>query len=369
MKRTPFNDTHKALGAKMVDFAGFAMPVQYRGIMEEHRAVRTSAGLFDVSHMGEFIVRGSGAMEFLQRVTVNDVGKLTEGRAQYSAMCNEPGGIIDDLLVYHRGDSYMLVVNASNIQNDFAWLSSHLTANVELEDASDRMALLAVQGPASLSVLQKLTEVDLSTIAYYHGKHGVLAGVSMLISRTGYTGELGFELYMDADPVPCMNVWNAIMEAGKEYGIAPVGLGARDTLRLEMGYCLYGNDIDETTNPLEAGLGWITKLDKQDFIGKAALLSVRERGIERKLVGFTLPDKILARHGYPISLNGAHIGRVTSGTFSPSLERGIGMGYVAAGHASPGTTVAIDIRGRQAEATITQLPFYKKSYAIQRGCP
>jgi aminomethyltransferase len=311
--------------------------------------------------MGEFIIRGSGAKEFLQRVTVNDVGKLTEGRAQYSAMCNESGGIIDDLLVYHRGDSYMLVVNASNIQKDYAWLTSHRTANVELEDASDSTALLAVQGPASRSVLQKLTELDLSTIAYYHFQHGSLAGVPMLISRTGYTGELGFELYMDADPPTCVNVWHAIMEAGKEFGITPAGLGARDTLRLEMGYCLYGNDIDETTNPLEAGLGWITRLDKPDFIGKTALLAVRERGIERTLVGFTLPDKVLARHGYPIRLNGVQIGHVTSGTFSPSLERGIAMGYVAADHASPGTTLVIDIRGKTAEATVTPLPFYKKS--------
>jgi aminomethyltransferase len=360
MKRTPFYSLHRALGAKLVEFGGFEMPVQYRGIIEEHRAVRQAVGLFDVSHMGEFRVAGRGALDFLQRVTINDVSKLAEGRAQYSALCYEDGGIVDDLLVYHRGDDFMLVVNASNLKKDFDWLLSNISGDVTLDDASDRTALLAVQGPKSLETLQKLTDTDLSSIEYYHHRRCMVGSVSVLISRTGYTGELGFELYFDANASTAENVWNSIMKAGSEFGIAPVGLGARDTLRLEMGFCLYGNDIDESTNPLEAGLGWITKLNKPDFIGKQSLLAVKEHGLKRKLVGFTLPDKALARHGYPILVDGKEIGHVTSGTFSPTLERGIGMGYVATQFAEPGTSIVIDVRGRQVGAKVVSLPFVKK---------
>lgn len=357
MKRTPLNDIHKTLGAKMVDFAGFEMPVQYSGIIEEHLAVRKSVGVFDVSHMGEFEVRGRDALAFLQYVTINDAAKLIEGKAQYTAMCYENGGIVDDLLLYHLGDRYLLVVNASNIQKDFEWLMSHRFGDVQLTDVSDRTALLAVQGPRSLATLQKLTSVDLSKIEYYHSTRGTVSGVPMIISRTGYTGELGFELYMEAEPLACEKVWNALFEAGKEFGIVPVGLGARDTLRLEKGFCLYGNDIDQTTLPLEAGLGWITKLDKGDFIGKQALLNARSSGLKRRLVGLTLPDKVIARHGYPLTVGGKSVGHVTSGTFSPILQRGIAMGYVETAYAAVGSTVDVQVRGKGSPATIVKTPF------------
>ncbi|MGH2569343.1 MAG: glycine cleavage system aminomethyltransferase GcvT [Bacteroidota bacterium] len=361
MKRTPFYDIHKALGAKLVDFAGFEMPVQYTGIIEEHRAVRNAAGVFDVSHMGEFEVRGRNALAFLQSVTVNDVAKLSDGMAQYSAMCYDDGGIVDDLLVYHLGDRYLLVVNAANIQKDFEWLRSHLTGDAQLVDVSDKTALLAVQGPKSLGTLQKLTATDLSSVQYYHFVHGTVAGAPAIISRTGYTGELGFELYIDVDPAACEKIWHAIFDAGKEFGIAPVGLGARDTLRLEMGFCLYGNDIDRTTNPLEAGLGWITKLDKGDFIGRHALVQAKESGLRRRLVGLMLPDKVLARHGYSLSMNGSTIGQVTSGTFSPSLQQGIALGYVTKEYAAAGTSVNVDVRGKAVSATVVKTPFVQKT--------
>lgn len=361
MKRTAFYDIHKSLGAKMVEFGGFEMPVHYRGIIEEHLAVRTSVGVFDVSHMGEFHVRGRDALKFLQRMTINDVSKLVEGRAQYSAMCYDDGGIVDDLLVYHCGDYYMLVVNAANIQKDFEWLKSHLEGNVELRDVSDSVSLLAVQGPNSLNTLQKISDVDFSRIRYYHFTRGSVAGIPALISRTGYTGELGFELYFDSSQESARQMWNALFDAGAEFGIVPVGLGARDTLRLEMGYCLYGNDIDQTTNPLEAGLGWITRLEKGDFVGRDALLKVKEEGLKRRLVGFVLPDKFLARHGYPLRAEGKQVGVVTSGTFSPSLQRGIGMGYVPVALSQPGTTVEVEARGRVAQAEIVPLPFLKKT--------
>jgi aminomethyltransferase len=360
MKRTPFYEIHLSLGAKLVEFGGFEMPVQYSGIIDEHLAVRSAVGVFDVSHMGEFEVRGTNALAFLQRVTINDVARLSEGAAQYSAICYEDGGIVDDLLVYHCGDHYMLVVNATNLTKDFEWLKSHLIEGVEVVDKSDATALLAVQGPKSLQTLQKLTSVDLSTISYYHFVRGVLAGVPMLISRTGYTGELGFELYFDADVPTCTKVWEAIFEAGKEFGIKPIGLGARDTLRLEMGFCLYGNDIDRTTHPLEAGLGWITKLDKGDFIGRSALVKAKEEGIKRRLVGFELAEKAVARHGYELALNGSVIGTVTSGTFSPSLEKAIGMGYVRSDLAQPGKVVNVLIRGKAVPATIVKTPFLQR---------
>jgi aminomethyltransferase len=279
---------------------------------------------------------------------------------QYSALCYEDAGIVDDLLVYHCGDHYMMVVNASNCKKDFDWLQSHLEGDVELRDISDSVALMAIQGPKSLATLQKLTDVDLSTIEYYHFTRGVLAGVEMIISRTGYTGELGFELYFDAVLADGKKVWEAVFAAGKEFGIAPIGLGARDTLRLEMGMCLYGNDIDKTTHPLEAGLGWITKLGKGAFIGSDVLQRVKAEGVKRRLVGFTLPEKTLARHGYPITANGQEVGVVTSGTFSPSLEKAIGMGYVRSDLATEGSVVTVMIRGKEVPATIIKLPFLKK---------
>ncbi|MFH0990992.1 MAG: glycine cleavage system aminomethyltransferase GcvT [bacterium] len=360
MKQTPFTEIHRSLGAKIVEFAGFEMPVQYSGIIAEHLKVRTSVGVFDVTHMGEFEIRGKDALAFIQKMTINDASKLTEGRVQYSALCYADAGIVDDLLVYHRGDQYMMVVNASNCQKDFDWLQSHIEGDVELRNISDTIALLAIQGPKSLATLQKLTNVDLSKIKYYHFTHGVIEGIEMIISRTGYTGELGFELYFDADLANGKKVWDAVFAAGKEFGIAPIGLGARDTLRLEMGMCLYGNDIDKTTHPLEAGLGWITKLNKGTFFGSDVLQRVKSEGIKRKLVGFTLPDKVIARHGYPITLQGQEIGVVTSGTFSPSLEKGIGMGYVRIDCAAEGSIINVAVRGKEIPATIIKLPFLKK---------
>lgn len=360
MKKTPFTEIHRSLGAKLVEFAGFEMPVQYSGIIDEHLAVRKNVGVFDVTHMGEFIVRGDDAAAFLQRMTLNDVTKLYEGRVQYSALCYDNGGIVDDLLVYHCGDHYMLVVNASNTQKDFEWLKSHLSGKVELRDLSDSYSLLAVQGPHSLATLKKLTTTDLPSIEYYHFVLGKVAGVEMIISRTGYTGELGFELYFDTDTASAKKVWDALFDAGKEFGIKPVGLGARDTLRLEMAYCLYGNDIDQTTNPLEAGLGWITKLGKGDFVGKNAIMKVKAEGLKRKLIGFTLAEKAVARHGYPLYSSGREVGHVTSGTFSPSLEWAIGLGYVATGFDEIGKTVQVGIRGKEVAASIVKLPFVQK---------
>ena len=360
MKKTPFTEIHRALGAKLVEFAGFEMPVQYSGIIDEHLAVRTRVGVFDVTHMGEFIVRGKDAVAFLQKMTINDVTKLYEGRVQYSAMCYDDGGIVDDLLVYHCGDHYMLVVNASNTKKDFDWLKSHLEGDVTLTDRSDEFSLLAVQGPQSLATLKKVVDVDLSKIEYYHFTRGRVAGEEMIISRTGYTGELGFELYFRWEEAAAKMVWDAVFNAGKEFGIAPIGLGARDTLRLEMGYCLYGNDIDQTTHPLEAGLGWITKLNKGDFVGRSIMMEAKQEGLRRTLVGFTLSEKAVARHGYPLLLNGSEMGHVTSGTFSPTLERAIGMGYVSAGNSKEGRTIQVGIRGKEIPATIVKIPFVQK---------
>ena len=360
LQRTPFYEAHVRAGAKIVEFAGFEMPIQYSGIVEEHRRVRKAVGVFDVSHMGEVAIHGPGALAFIQRITVNDVSKMVEGRVQYSAMCYEDGGIVDDLLVYHCGDHYLLVINASNTEKDIAWMRAHATGAVTIEDRSDVTGLLAVQGPRSLETLQRLTELDLGTIQYYHWKPGKIAGVDALVSRTGYTGELGFELYVGPDPAAGLALWDAIMEAGREHGIGPVGLGARDTLRLEMGYCLYGNDIDQTTNPLEAGLGWITKLDKGEFLGRPALQAVKQKGTTRKLVGFSMNDRAFPRHGYEIRAGGRRVGTVTSGTFSPMLEQGIGMGYVDVAHAAPGTALDIMVRDRGVPASVVSLPFVRK---------
>jgi aminomethyltransferase len=359
-QRTALYDTHLAHGAKMVEFAGFFMPVQYRGIIEEHLQVRKSVGIFDVSHMGEFEFRGSGAREFLQHMTINDVSKLEIGQAQYSALCYPEGGIVDDVIVYRKADRYLMVVNAANLQKDWAWLAQHADASVGMVDVSNETGLLAVQGRNAQATLQKLTRLDLKTIKYYWFTETELVGVPVLISRTGYTGEDGFEVMMANSHA--VQSWDAIMEAGKEFSIEPIGLGARDTLRLEVKFCLYGNDIDQTTNPIEAGLGWITKIDKGEFIGKAAIAQMKANGPKRKLVGFELPGKNIARHGYAILKDGNNIGHVTSGTFAPSLQKAIGMGYVAVEHSAIDTEITIDIRGRMAPARIVKTPFYQRPY-------
>lgn len=358
VKKTGFYEIHKRLGAKIVEFAGFYMPVQYSGIINEHKRVRTTVGLFDVSHMGEFIVTGKNAMKFLQQLTINDVSKLAVNQVQYSAMCYKDGGIVDDLLVYRLKDRYMMVVNASNLQKDFDWAQKHLMPEVDLRNHSDELSLLALQGPKAVATLQKLTDVKLDEIKYYWLFEGKVAGIEMMVSRTGYTGEPGFELCFPVQHSETM--WNALMEAGKEFDIEPIGLGARDTLRLEMKYCLYGNDIDQTTNPLEAGLSWITKLDKGDFIGRDALLKVKEEGVSRRLVGFEMEEKAFPRHGYKIFAQGQQVGHVTSGTFSPMLEKGIGMGYVARGFTKIGTPLEIEIRKQRTPARVVKTPFYEK---------
>ncbi len=362
MKKTPFNEIHKKLGAKMVEFAGFEMPVQYSSIVTEHKAVRESVGIFDVSHMGEFFVRGKDAEAFIQRNTLNDVTKLTYGRAQYTALVNENGLLLDDLIVYKLKDGFMIVANASNIDKDFKAFSSRITGDVKLEDASDRTALLSIQGPKAAATLSRkagLTEVDLNAIQYYHFVEGKIAGVDAIISRTGYTGEVGFEIFFEVKGNNYEKLWNLIFDAGKEFGILPIGLGARDTLRLEMGYCLYGNDIDETTNPIEAGLGWITKIDKGDFFGKDAIVKAKQN-ITRKLVGFRMEGSAIPRHGYGIHSESEKIGGVTSGTFSPSLEVGIGMGYVETSYAAENSQIFVDIRGKKARAHVVKLPFVAK---------
>ncbi|NUO79829.1 glycine cleavage system aminomethyltransferase GcvT [candidate division KSB1 bacterium] len=360
VQKTVLYDTHLAHGAKIVEFGGFLMPVQYRGIIEEHLQVRKSVGIFDVSHMGEFEFRGAKAFDFLQRMTINDVSKLEIGQAQYSALCYPEGGIVDDVIVYRKADRYFMVVNAANLPKDWAWLAQHAEAGAGMVDVSNDTGLLAVQGRNAQPTLQKLTRLDLKTIKYYWFAETELAGVPVLISRTGYTGEDGFEVAM-ATP-HAVKVWNAIMEAGKEFGLEPIGLGARDTLRLEVKFCLYGNDIDQTTNPLEAGLGWITKADKGEFIGKSAIAQMKANGPKRKLIGFELPGKNIARHGYAILKNGKNIGHVTSGTFSPSLQKAIGMGYVTTEHSAIDTEITIDVRGRMAPARIVKTPFYQRPY-------
>jgi aminomethyltransferase len=357
LKRTALYDIHRQLGGKMVEFGGFEMPVQYTGIIEEHRRVRERVGLFDVSHMGEVELRGADALEFVQRITINDASRLTPGRVQYSAMCYDDGGIVDDLLIYHMGDFYLLVVNAANTEKDIAWIRDHLKGKVTLTDRSDEFTLIAIQGPRSLETLRKLTALDLPAIQYYHHTRGVVGGVDMTVSRTGYTGELGFELYLPSEVKTSEGIWHALTAAGEEFGIGPAGLGARDTLRLEMGFCLYGHDIDQTTNPIEAGLGWITKIDKGDFIGRAAIQKVKAQRPRRKLTGFALKDKAFPRPGYVLRADGRDVGTVTSGTFSPTLDRGIGMGYVEAGKARPGTDITVCIRDREFAAEITSFPF------------
>jgi len=357
MKTTPFKEIHEAIGAKMVDFAGFYMPVQYSGIIDEHNTVRNGVGVFDVSHMGEFILKGPHALELLQRIVSNDVSRTVPGQAQYGYLPNEEGGIIDDLLVYHLEDgNYMCVVNASNIEKDWAWFSKNNTQGVEMHNISDETSLLAVQGPKAAEALQSLTDIELSDIPYYRFKRGTFAGAdNVIISATGYTGAGGFELYFHKDHSE--QIWKKIFEAGAPFGIKPIGLGARDTLRLEKGFCLYGNDIDDTTSPVEAGLGWVTSW-KKDFIGKDKILAVKEKGAEKKLVGFVMIDRGIPRHDYEIADASGHIiGRVTSGTQAPTLNQGIGLGYVQTAFTQPGTEIFIPLRGKLLKAQVVKLPF------------
>ncbi|MGS2761309.1 glycine cleavage system aminomethyltransferase GcvT [Sinomicrobium sp. M5D2P9] len=360
MKNTALTDVHIALGAKMVPFAGYNMPVQYEGVNAEHETVRNGVGVFDVSHMGEFLLRGNKALDLIQKVTSNDASKLTIGKAQYSCMPNDKGGIVDDLIVYKLDEEeYLLVVNASNIEKDWNWIASQNSFGVDMENISDNYSLLAIQGPKAVEAMQSLTPVDLSAIPFYSFVTGEFAGAKdIIISATGYTGSGGFEIYCKNEDAK--QVWDKVFEAGAGFGIKPIGLAARDTLRLEMGYCLYGNDIDDTTSPIEAGLGWITKFTK-DFVNAVALKEQKENGVKRKLVAFELAEKGIPRQGYDIvNGEGKVIGNVTSGTMSPSLGKGIGLGYVPTELAGVGNTIQIQIRKKAVPATVVKLPFYKK---------
>jgi aminomethyltransferase len=355
-KNVPLNDVHVKLGGKMVPFAGYNMPVRYSSDIEEHMTVRNGVGVFDVSHMGEFTLKGPHALDLIQRVTSNDASKLTNGQAQYSCLTNERGGIVDDLIVYKiKDEDYMLVVNASNIEKDWSWIRQFNVRGVEMKNVSDDVCLFAVQGPSAGATLQKLTIIDLSTIKYYHFSIGEFAGVKdVVLSNTGYTGAGGFEIYVNK--ASAEKVWNAIFEVGQEFNIKPIGLGARDTLRLEMGFCLYGNDIDDTTSPLEAGLGWITKFTKE-FTNSANLKKQKEDGVTRKLVGFKMIDKGIPRHDYFIKdAAGNVVGKVTSGTQSPMLSIGIGLGYVTIENATVGSEIFIEVRGKLLKAVVSKLP-------------
>ena len=362
MKNTPFTEKHIALGAKMHEFAGYNMPIEYpTGIIQEHMTVVNGVGVFDVSHMGEFWVKGPKALPFLQQITSNNVEALTIGQAQYSCFPNEQGGIVDDLIVYYyEPEKYLLVVNAANIEKDWNWCVSHNQIGAELQNSSDNTAQLAVQGPKALATLQKLTPIDLSAIPYYHFTHGEFAGVKdVIISNTGYTGAGGFEIYFY--PQDAEQIWNAVFEAGAEFGIAPIGLGARDTLRLEMGFCLYGNDLNDTTSPIEAGLGWITKfVDGKNFTNRAELERQKKEGVSRKLVGFEMIDRGIPREHYKLlNTDGEEIGEVTSGTMSPTRKIGIGLGYVKPEYSKNGTDILIDMRGRKLKAVVQKPPFRK----------
>ncbi len=359
LKRTPLHEEHVRLDAKLVPFAGFEMPVQYpTGITAEHKAVRERAGLFDVSHMGEFMVTGPDALALIQKVAVNDAAKIEVGQAQYSAMCFESGCVVDDLIVYRFADRYMLVVNAANLDKDLDWIRGHAEGlDVDVQDVSDETALLALQGPAARDVLRPLVDLDLDDIRYYRFGEGTVAGASAMISATGYTGEDGFELYLAADDAP--ELWRKILSAGGDR-VAPAGLGARDSLRLEVGYPLYGNDLDDQHTTLESGLGWITKLDKGDFVGREALRRQKEAGLERKLVGLKLEERGFPRPGYAVVSGGEEVGVLTSGTVSPSLGYGIALGYVPLELAAEGTSLQVDARGRKLAATVTRPPFYRE---------
>jgi aminomethyltransferase len=358
--RTPLYDEHVALNAKLVPFAGYEMPVQYpAGITAEHNAVRNAAGIFDVSHMGEFIVRGARMLDFVQHVTTNDASKLEVGQAQYSALCNHEGKLLDDLVVYRFADHYMLVVNGANRAKDWAWVSQFADRfGVDLRDASDEIVLLALQGPRAPEILQPLTDTRLGDIGYYHFAEGTVDGVPAIISRTGYTGERGFELYVSAQDGA--RVWRRLLEVGTPAGLLPTGLGCRDSLRLEMGYALYGNDLDESRTPLEAGLGWVTKLDKGEFVGREALQAQKAEGPSVALAGFRLKERGFPRHGYPVQVDGQVVGEVTSGVLSPTLGEGIGMAYLPAAAARPGTEISILIRDRPVPAEVVRPPFHQK---------
>lgn len=356
LKRTPLYDAHVKAGARMVPFGGWEMPVQYAGIIDEHRTVRTSVGLFDVSHMGEFEVEGPEALDALQSLTTNDVSTLDIGQVQYSALCYPDGGIVDDLTVYRLGaERYMLTVNAGNIDKDWEWVTTH-AARARWRNVSADTGLIAVQGPKAEALVGALAERDVTAIGYYRFVHGSVGGVHTLISRTGYTGEDGFELYAAAGETP--RLWAALLQSGRPHGVAPIGLGARDTLRLEMRYALYGNDIDATTNPLEAGLGWIVKPAKGPFIGRDAIDKVRAAGVTRRLVGLEMGERAVARHGYPVVHGGAPIGVVTSGSYGPSVDRYIAMAYVATAQAAVGTDVGVEIRGQVKPARVVKTPFH-----------
>ena len=357
---TPFTHKHIALGAKMAPFAGYNMPISYTGINDEHAAVRNQAGVFDVSHMGEFILKGPNALDLIQRVTTNDASVLVDGKAQYSCLPNTTGGIVDDLLVYciEKDNVYMLVVNASNIEKDWDWISSYNTKGVDMENISARTALLAVQGPNATKIVQALTKMDVLNMPYYSFAKGEMLGIdNVLISATGYTGSGGVEIYFRDENDNANKIWDALFQAGAPYGLKPIGLGARDTLRLEMGFCLYGNDIDDTTSPIEAGLGWVTKFNKE-FTNSAALATQKENGVVKKLVGFEMIDRGIPRHYYVIKdIAGNTIGAVTSGTQAPSLWKAIGMGYVAIEHAKVGSDIYIDIRNTLVKAKVVKFPF------------
>ena len=356
-KKTELYDSHISLGGNMVSFGGFLLPTHYSGINHEHEIVRSKVGLFDVSHMGEFIISGNDALSFLQKITVNDLELLKVGQAQYSAMCYEDGGIIDDLIVYRQEDDFMMVVNAANREKNIKWLEKNCEGNVHIKDISDDMGLIAIQGPRSRDILQTLTDSNLSSVEFYFFINGKINGYESIISRTGYTGELGYEIYTNSNNV--IDVWNSIMDAGSEYGIEPVGLGCRDTLRMEMKYPLYGNDIDETTNPIESGLGWITRLGKKDFIGKNTILEKKKK-VERRLVCIEMTEKAIPRSGCQIYIDNELVGNITSGTMSPSLGKGIVIGYVNTPHTEAGINIYVDIRGKRKSGLIVKPPFYKK---------
>ena len=359
MKEVALSAIHNELNAKMVPFAGYNMPVSYEGVNIEHQTVREKLGVFDVSHMGEFLISGENALKLIQKISSNDASKLTDGKAQYSTMPNEDGGIVDDLIIYRlEADKYLLVVNASNIDKDWNWISQHNDVDATMRDISDELSLLAIQGPKAAEAMQSLTSIDLQNMKFYTFEVGTFAGVEkVIVSATGYTGSGGFEIYFKNEDAP--QIWAAVMEAGEEFGIKPIGLAARDTLRLEMGYSLYGNDIDDTTSPIEAGLGWITKFSK-DFINSEALKKQKEEGPKRKLVAFEMDERAVPRQGYDIvDENGKKIGEVTSGTMSPSLEKGIGLGYVPVEVAGVGNKISIQIRKKAVQATQVKLPFYK----------
>ena len=360
MKNTALTHIHEQLGAKLVPFAGYNMPVQYEGVNAEHETVRTGVGVFDVSHMGEFLISGKNALALIQKVTTNDASTIEIGRAQYSCLPNSDGGIVDDLIIYRiKEDQYLLVVNASNIEKDWNWISSHNDVEAEMKNISEDYSLLAIQGPKAIEAMQSLTSVDLSALKYYHFEVAEFAGIEhVIISATGYTGSGGFEIYCKNSEVE--QVWNKVFEAGKAFGIKPIGLAARDTLRLEMGFCLYGNDISDTTSPLEAGLGWITKFTKE-FVNSENLRKQKEEGVTRKLIGFELLERGIPRHDYEIvDATGNNIGIVTSGTMAPSLGKGIGLGYVKTEFAALDTEIYIQIRNNKVKAKIVKPPFYKK---------